>query len=214
MTTAPKSLSSYLYESRTIILEMLEERGFDTSKYKNFTKLEMSNLANDIKTKTPEPIIVSTPLAHTEVHYLLDKNNPTPKTISILLQVITENQKKEMAKKEQTIVVVLKTNASPSVQKSVQSIYKETGIYVQIFSIRTLMFNIIKHEYVPKHIRLPIFEFEKIKDKFQIKSPEQLPHILQDDPVAKFIGLRPNELCKIIRPSLNAGIHEVYRYCV
>lgn len=214
MTTAPKSLSTYLYESRSIILEMLEERGFDASKYKNFTKIEMSNLANDIKTKTPEPIIVSTPLAHTEVHYLLDKNNPTLKTISTLLQIITSNQSKEVAKKERTIVIILKTNASPSVREGIQTMYKETGIYVQTFSIRTLMFNVTKHEYVPKHIRLPSSEFEKIKEKFQIISPEQLPQILHEDPVAKFIGLRPKELCKIIRPSLNAGVHEVYRYCV
>ena len=29
-----------------------------------------------------------------------------------------------------------------------------------------------------------------------------------------FIGLRPGEMCKIIRPSMSAGEHIVYRYCV
>lgn len=211
--TAPKSLSSYLFESRSVILEMLEERGFDTSKYKNFSMNEMNILANHIKQKTPEPIIVQNAKEHTEVHYILDKNNPTLKTIQTLKQSILSKQDESVKNKEQTIIIVLKGNASPSVREGIQSMYKETGVYIQIFSIKVLMFNVTKHELVPKHERLPPSAFEKLKGPFQITSPEQLPLISHEDPVAKFIGLRPRDICKITRPSLNAGEHVVYRYC-
>ena len=41
-----------------------------------------------------------------------------------------------------------------------------------------------------------------------------IPHILESDPVAMFIGLRPGDVCKITRPSQSAGKIIVYRLCV
>ena len=42
----------------------------------------------------------------------------------------------------------------------------------------------------------------------------KLPHISRFDPVAKFLGLRPGVICKIIRNSYTSGEAFYYRLCV
>ena len=42
----------------------------------------------------------------------------------------------------------------------------------------------------------------------------QLPEISRYDPVALVIGLRPGEVCKIIRPSPTAITTEYFRLCI
>jgi|TARA_B000000532_G_C18827633_1_gene388847 DNA-directed RNA polymerase I, II, and III subunit RPABC1 len=216
-TTAPKHLSAYLYESRSVILEMLEQRGFQVDKYKNFTSAEMNLLASEIKTQTPEPIVSTNfdSKEHIEVHYLLDKNSPTAKTIDTLVNSVISKRDESLNDFDHTLVIITKSKCSQSVNDSLSYLYKETGTYVQIFSIRTLMFNVTKHTLVPPHTRLEPSIFEThLKNEYHIKSPDQLPHIMDNDPVAKFIGLRPGDICKITRPSLSAGQHQVYRHCV
>ena len=80
------------------------------------------------------------------------------------------------------------------------------------------MYNVTKHNFVPEHIRIKKEEYSlylnDFLDSLHIDSLDNLPKILESDPVAMFIGLRPGELAKIIRPSTSAGKHIVYRYCV
>lgn len=211
----PKPLSSYLYETRFIILEMLEQRGFQVDHYKNFTEAEMNAVAREIKTQSPEPIVATTDKEHIEVHYLLDKNNPTQKTMETFVGNILSKRDEELEKLDNTLIVITKSKPSQSVQECIVSLYEKTNTFVQIFPIRTLTYNVTKHTFVPKHTRLPISIFEnEMKETYALKSPEELPHILESDPVAKFIGLRPGDICQIIRPSLSAGVHTTFRYCV
>jgi DNA-directed RNA polymerase I, II, and III subunit RPABC1 len=84
-----------------------------------------------------------------------------------------------------------------------------------VFPIKTLMFNVTKHKCVPLHERLESsMEIDRIKESYHLESLEQLPQIMDTDPVAKFIGLRPGDVCKITRPSLSSGKHIAYRHCV
>ena len=84
---------------------------------------------------------------------------------------------------------------------------------IQIFHINNLIFNISKHDLVPKHILIDEIQEKMIIDKFKLSSLDQLPHIQYSDPMAKFINLKSGNVCKIIRASKNAGEHICYRYC-
>ena len=50
--------------------------------------------------------------------------------------------------------------------------------------------------------------------KFNITDKIQFPDISRFDPVARAIGLRPGEVCKIIRPSKTAITTNYYRICI
>jgi DNA-directed RNA polymerase subunit H (RpoH/RPB5) len=217
---AARPLSTYLFKSRYITLEMLEYRGFQVDKYKNFTTAEMNVLAADIITSTPEPIISSNEKCHIEVHYFLNKTNITPKNISQFVETIIskmeENLKaNKLTKVKKDIILLVVNKPTQNVLVTVNQIYKTTGVYIQIFPLKNLMFNVTNHDLVPPHKKVDESFFEeKIKKYLNIESPEKLPIILNTDPVAMFIGLRPNDIVEICRPSKSAGKHIVYRYCV
>ena len=74
-------------------------------------------------------------------------------------------------------------------------------------------FDVMKHEFVPRHKVLPDGEAKKILESYKIY-PEQLPKILTSDPVVKAIKARPGQIVQIKRVSQTAGEAIVYRYVV
>ncbi len=87
-------------------------------------------------------------------------------------------------------------------------------LYINIFKINQLKYNILEHSFVPKHIKLSLLEKEEIYLKYSIENDKQLPQISIFDPVAKVILLRPGEVCKIIRYDKISLKNEYYRICV
>ena len=207
----PKHLSTYLYQSRSIILEMLEYRGYEVSHYKNFSIDEMKILGELKETNSPEPIIVESNKSEIQVHYILDKKTPSFKNISKLVENVLETS----TTKYMTIIIITNGKHSQTVHDGILELNRTDGLHVQVFPIKTLMFNVTKHKHVPLHEKLSdTRDIIKIKECYHLESLDQLPHIMDTDPVAKFIGLRPGDVCKITRPSLSSGKHFVYRYCV
>ena len=50
--------------------------------------------------------------------------------------------------------------------------------------------------------------------KYNITDDAQFPDISRFDPVAKIIGIRPGQVCEIIRPSKTAIDGKYYRICI
>lgn len=75
------------------------------------------------------------------------------------------------------------------------------------------LFDITKHELVPKHIILSEEEKKAVLEKYKIEE-NQLPKILCTDPVALVIGAKPGQVVKIIRKSDTAKEAIAYRLVV
>lgn len=69
------------------------------------------------------------------------------------------------------------------------------------------------HELVPEHTILSDKEKEELLSKYNIK-PEQLPKILNTDPVILSIGAKPGQIVKIIRKSQTAKYATAYRIVI
>ena len=50
--------------------------------------------------------------------------------------------------------------------------------------------------------------------KYNIMKDEEFPYLQRFEPVAKAIGIRPGEVCEILRPSKTAVVAPYYRICV
>ena len=70
--------------------------------------------------------------------------------------------------------------------------------------------NITHHEFVPKHIILTNEEQEELLEKYS-STINKLPKILKTDPVARYYGMKQNQVCKIIRKSPEVGNYPYYR---
>ena len=92
---------------------------------------------------------------------------------------------------------------------------RESVGHLEIFLLRELTFNISKHSYVPKHELIrDQDEIRKIMEKYSIKHRNQLPVILHNDPMARYLELRVGDLVRITRTSPSAGVAYVYRVCI
>ena len=83
----------------------------------------------------------------------------------------------------------------------------------EFWDIDSLQYNPSIHNLVPFHQRLNKDPLSGIQSKYQIKNINQLPWILESDPMARFIGAQENDIVEIRRRSPTSGEHIVYRVC-
>ena len=208
-----RHLSTYLNKTRCILTEMLEYRGYDISNISPFTTFtgtdKLDKLSINLSKNGKELI---------QVHYEVESTRTNHKKLTKRIEDIISKLESPEKSKDLTIIFLVRDGMTPSVKEAIRLLSEKYGVFIQIFPIRNLMYNCTKHRSVPQHIRITKTEYEvylqDFLDSLHIESLENLPKIFDTDPVAMFIGLRPGEMCKIIRPSMSAGEHIVYRYCV
>ena len=208
MSTVDITTVSKVYKSRKILLEQLEERGFDVSEYNDFsinqiaTMIEYNQLDLLLVNKNSSKIFVKhqlfKPLRQNNLSDLVDDIFYTEKILSSTdeLLIITKDEP------NQTILDSLSVN------------WKKSNIYINVTAITRLLFDITKHKQVPRHIVLSEMQKKDIIEKYNISDVKQFPEISRFDPVAIAIGLRPDNLCLIERPSKTAITTNYYRYCI
>eukprot|EP01147_Barroeca_monosierra_P010354 gene10354-2489_t len=107
-------------------------------------------------------------------------------------------------------IIVTRTKLTPSAAKAVKEA-NGTGHFVQVFDVTELIVNITRHELVPKHIILTKEEKLALLEKYHLKE-QQLPRMKMSDPVARYLGLKRGQVCKVIRNnSPTAGRYVSYR---
>ena len=93
-------------------------------------------------------------------------------------------------------------------------IFQKNGGMLQYFQIKQLMFNPTKHEYVPKHTKLTEEEVKDFMKEYLARSKMHMHVILQNDPIAKWIGLKHGDIVRIDRYNENSGESFSYRSCI
>ena len=196
-----------LFKSRTILLKLLSDQGFNTKDYEDFSVNEIDIMSNNeqldmLMSKTnEEKIYVKYHLAKRLVR---DNINDYIDDLYNLEQVLNKGD---------TLMILIKQELNEPLINILNEIWEQEGIFIILYNLSRLQYNILEHEYVPKHIILNNYETTAMKEKFNIKNDSELPAISRYDPVAISIGLRPGQICKIIRNSKTAITSEYYRIC-
>jgi DNA-directed RNA polymerase subunit H (RpoH/RPB5) len=113
---------------------------------------------------------------------------------------------------QETVMIILQ--GSPEKQKR-SSYNVPQNVYLQLFCLQSLMYNVMEHIDVPMHTIVSeeeVDEFVK-RHRFTLRK-DDFSKILSNDPIAMFIGLMPGEICRIDRPSASTGIEIVFRVCI
>jgi DNA-directed RNA polymerase subunit H len=120
----------------------------------------------------------------------------------------------EILKKDDTLFIIIKDEINETLTNELKHIWESDGIFIVIENIKRLQFNILDHDLVPEHTIVPETEVVNIMKKYNITDKIQFPDISRFDPVARAIGLRPGQLCHIVRPSKTAIKADYYRICI
>lgn len=92
------------------------------------------------------------------------------------------------------------------VQLAFFSGYSRSGVFVKEIDIT-------KHSLVPKHELLSVKEKEELLKKYGINL-RQLPRILENDAIVKFLNAKTGDVIKITRNSETAGETVYYRVVI
>jgi DNA-directed RNA polymerase subunit H (RpoH/RPB5) len=111
-------------------------------------------------------------------------------------------------------MIITKDEMNETLTNLLKHIWEQDKILIIIQCIKRLQFNILEHNLVPSHRVLVDSEVDIIKKKYNIMDDSQFPDISRFDPVAQVIGIRPGQICEIIRPSKTAIQSYYYRICV
>ena len=196
-----------LFKSRKILLELLSERGYNVDSQNNFTENEVRIMAQqkqlDFELENNGKKVFVKYLIATKI-----RNNSLK---NFLTEFLEENPDIEPASTD--FIIILKDKPNDSLLKVVDDFYSEKQIYINLFYIKNLLFNILKHDYVPAHKIITESEFKEIKNNYNLNSRYQLPIINRHDAVSNVLGIRPGVVVKITRSSKTAGQYVSYRCC-
>ena len=208
MANSGSGNTSVVHKSRETILNYLENQGFNVSDYKDTSVNEVHIM---IQNKQLDMLMSNSEDQKVYVKYHLGKSL-RPQYIHDMIDDLFNLE--QVLTKEDMLVVIIKDEPNDTMVNLLKHLYADRGIYIAVFNIARLQFNILEHSMVPKHEKLSEEEIVEFKKKYNVVSNDQIPQISRFDPVALAIGLRPNNICKIVRPSRISITSDYYRFCI
>jgi DNA-directed RNA polymerase subunit H (RpoH/RPB5) len=213
------SLISQVYKSRTVILDLMEKQGYNILDYNGFSvnevnTMKLNNQLDMLLEKGDKNETNGDTNKHVKkiyIRYYLAKAlrpNNLQEMIDDLFNV------EEILTKNDTLLVVVKDEINDTLENVLKHIWETDKIFIILQPLKRLQFNILDHVLVPPHHVLTLEETIQVKKKYNIINDEQFPIITRFDPVAQAIGIRPGEVCEIIRPSKTAISAPYYRICL
>jgi len=209
------AIISTVYTSRNIILDLMGKQGYNIEDYGNFSVNEVNSMKQnnqlDMLLEKKEENPVTKRKNKIYIRYYLGKTI-RPSNLQEMIDDLFNLE--EILKKDDTLFIIIKDEINETLTNELKHIWESDGIFIVIENIKRLQFNILDHELVPKHTIVPESEVVNIMKKYNITDKIQFPDISRFDPVARAIGLRPGQLCHIVRPSKTAIEANYYRICI
>ena len=210
------SLISSVYKARMTIIELMEKQGYNVDDYNNFSINEVNSMKQNnqldilLEKKTEDSGNIKRKRKIYIRFYLTKMIRPA--NIQEMIDDLFNLE--EILTKDDTLFIITKDEMNETIMSELKHIWEKDGIFIVIENIKRLQFNILKHALVPEHIIIDDKEVEAVMKKYNVKNKIEFPDISRFDPVARVIGLRPGDVCRIIRPSKTAITTEYYRVCI
>lgn len=198
-----------IHKTRNILLSILEKQGYYVEDYKGCSIEETVAMHRENQL---DLCLVHTSSKKLWVKYALDQSKITAQMAHVFFD------EEVLAKSDNLMFLVgfepkLETSTD-TLPMMLNTLWKDSDIYVCVMNIHRLMYNITEHVYYEPHEIVSEEEKLKVYARYGITSDAELPCISRYDPVAMLMCMRPGELCKITRKSKTAVETVAYRVCV
>ena len=200
-----------IFKSRQTLLQLLQQQKYNISDYEEFSVNEVHIMYNnkqlDMLMSSDESDDMKKKVY---VKYHLAKTLPRQNINDYIDDLYNLEQ---VLSKGDTLIIVIKQEPNDPLLNILRQIWEQDGIFIIVYNLERLQFNLLEHSYVPKHVIMNETEIVEMKKKYNIKDDIEIPEISRFDPVAVAIGMRPGNICKIVRPSKTAITANYYRLC-
>ena len=198
-----------IYKSRNTIIEHLQNLGYNTSGYSEFSINEIDAMY----TNNQLDMLLSTPDSKKiYIKYLLNIKQLRKDNLDQLIEDLYDIEM--VLEKKDTLVIITNEEPNDTIIQRVKYVYDHSGIFIVLHNIKRLQFNILKHVFVPSAHILNDDEIANLKSEYNLKTLMDLPEISRFDPQALSLCLRPKQVIKIDRKSDTALEYNYYRVCV
>lgn len=204
-----------IYNARNNLLAQLETRGYVIDEYAALSVSEINSMYKNDQLDMlmhSEKADENGVIKNIYVNFFLGKKLGNADIIKMIDDLYVYETR--LLSKEDSLIIVTKDEPNEALISYQKHIWEQGKTFVTVIAIQRLQFNILKHEFVPPHRVMTAAEMVDIKTKYNVMNDEQFPEISRFDPVAMAIGLRPGQLCEILRPSKTAVWSRYYRICV
>ena len=214
-TQNSSGIVSMVHKSRQIVLDLMSKQDYNIEEYENFSVNEVNTMLQNkqldmlMEKKKEDPTTKRKNKIY--IRYYLAKTL-RPQNVQEMIDDLFNLE--EILTKEDTLMIITKDDLNETITNLLKHIWEQDGILIVVQSIKRLQFNILEHVLVPPHRVLSKDEVDVVKNKYNIMDDTQFPDISRFDPVAQIIGIRPGQVCEIIRPSKTAINSYYYRICV
>ena len=190
-----------LYKVRQTILEMINDRGITIPESENISFEEFEIKYNNKNLD----IYINDELINKKIYVYFHneiKNYSKSDLKNIMQKISNQYEDSNIG-----LILLLRDKENSAITKELnKDLYKN----VEIFLRKNMIFNITKHDYVPKHILLTKEEEKELLEKYNT-TKGKLPKISKTDPISKYYGMKTDQICKIIRKSPEVGEYVYYR---
>ena len=199
---------SKVYTARVNLLSLLERRGFDVSEYNEFS---INQVGIMMQNGQLDLLLTDANGKKIFVKYHLTKPLRQNNVVDMIDDFFFVE---EILTKADDLLIISKDELNDSMRTAINAAWSAHKIYIAVIPVKRLLFNILDHAQVPHHEALSAEDADRVLTEYNITNVKQLPEISRYDPVAQAIGLRPMDICKILRSSKTSVSATYYRYCV
>jgi len=217
------SVQDILIRSRSTILDLLHERGYNTEPYRKLVGSDLMKLMGN-------PGALRMDVSHSQnsekkavVEYTfanIKSNLAQGKYVKDILNESSDSDALSGVNPETTevLIIYMPKNISEDTlpyDKAALEAWTTHKLRIQFFPMTRLVNNPLKHMLQPAFEVVPPENHDELLKSNYARSKTQFPLIrYHHDMVARCLGLIPGDIVKITRPSYSAGEYVSYRTCV
>jgi DNA-directed RNA polymerase subunit H (RpoH/RPB5) len=209
-------IADILLRSRQTILDILEDRGYDTTIYRNIAPDQILALAEGapraldivVPKRAAADGAVTAPCDRAVVIYMLQDR------IRLKLGTFTRDIfEGDVPAKTDDVIVILNEPYHEVFDKASLQMWQQQKARMTFFHLKQVVVHLGRHVLVPPHRKLTAEEAKAEMVRLHVTQKSQFPLIKHHDIQARLMGLVPGDLVEILRPSPTAGVARILRIC-
>ena len=209
-----------LLRSRNTLLDILDERGYDVSKYRYIAPDQILTLAEG----HPRALDIIVPKKAADspapceravvVYQIQDRIRTKMGTFAEkLYDKAPDAMGSNLVKPTDDVIVILNEPYNDIFDKTSLQLWQTQRSRLVFFHIKQVVVHPGRHALVPPHRKLTVEEATEILERYHVSAKTQLPLIKHHDIQSRVLGLVPGDVVEVLRPSPTSGVSRILRIC-